>query len=120
MGYPEHEKLHAVRDKSQACGEFLEWLRSRYALAVWHQHTPGCYEIVTRQERADELAFGRVPWGQDPTEKIPVRRCGLTEDMLCHRSPRTSALLAEFYGINEDALEAEKRSMLAALREAQP
>lgn len=24
--YPEHAKLHAVKDKSQACGEFLRWL----------------------------------------------------------------------------------------------
>jgi hypothetical protein len=27
--YPEHIKLHAVRDKSQAIGEFLEWLNSK-------------------------------------------------------------------------------------------
>jgi sulfite reductase alpha subunit-like flavoprotein len=24
--YPEHDKLHEVKDKSQAIGEFLEWL----------------------------------------------------------------------------------------------
>lgn len=24
--YPEHEKLHAVKDKSQAIGEFIHWL----------------------------------------------------------------------------------------------
>lgn len=26
MEYPEHEKLKAVKDKSQIIGEFLEWL----------------------------------------------------------------------------------------------
>jgi hypothetical protein len=26
--YPEHEKLAAIQDKSQAIGEFLEWLNS--------------------------------------------------------------------------------------------
>jgi hypothetical protein len=26
--YPEHDKLHEVKDKSQAIGEFLEWLGS--------------------------------------------------------------------------------------------
>ena len=26
--YPECEKMAAVRDKSQACGEFLEWLNA--------------------------------------------------------------------------------------------
>lgn len=24
--YPEHEKLKAIKDRSQACGEFIEWL----------------------------------------------------------------------------------------------
>lgn len=33
--YPEHEKLRAVADQSQACGEFFEWLTERYTLAQW-------------------------------------------------------------------------------------
>jgi len=32
--YPEHEKLQAVKDKSQAIGEFLEWLGHRHR-RVW-------------------------------------------------------------------------------------
>lgn len=28
LDFSEHEKLKGVRDKSQACGEFLEWLGS--------------------------------------------------------------------------------------------
>lgn len=28
--YPEHEKLHAISDKSQIIGEFLEWLGNAY------------------------------------------------------------------------------------------
>lgn len=27
--YPEHEKVKAVRDKSQVCGEFFEWLEEQ-------------------------------------------------------------------------------------------
>lgn len=26
MDYPEHDKLSAIKDKSQSIGEFLEWL----------------------------------------------------------------------------------------------
>lgn len=33
--YPEHEKLSAVKDDSQVIGEFLEWLKGKYELAVW-------------------------------------------------------------------------------------
>jgi hypothetical protein len=35
--YPEHEKLHAVKDKSQAIGEFLEWLGGRYVFANYRK-----------------------------------------------------------------------------------
>jgi len=33
--YPEHDKLHAVKDKSQLCGEFLEWLQGKYVFAEY-------------------------------------------------------------------------------------
>jgi len=35
--YPEHEKLEKVQEKSQAIGEFLEWLNDEkgLSLAVW-------------------------------------------------------------------------------------
>ena len=35
--YPEHEKLSAISDKSQACGEFIEWLgyEKGIVLAKW-------------------------------------------------------------------------------------
>jgi hypothetical protein len=39
--FPEHEKLHAVREKSQAIGEFLDWASSekRLCLAGWRGET---------------------------------------------------------------------------------
>jgi hypothetical protein len=35
--YPEHERLSAIKDKSQVCGEFLEWLQGagRYVIAEY-------------------------------------------------------------------------------------
>ena len=32
--YPEHEKMKAVRDRSQVIGQFLEWLFREQGLAV--------------------------------------------------------------------------------------
>jgi hypothetical protein len=32
--YPEHEKLKAVKDRSQAIGEFLEWLQEEKGLSI--------------------------------------------------------------------------------------
>jgi hypothetical protein len=36
--YPEHEKLKAVKDRSQTVGEFLDWLRDTKEFAVCELH----------------------------------------------------------------------------------
>jgi hypothetical protein len=33
--YPECEKMSRCTEKSQICGEFLEWLLNKYCLAKW-------------------------------------------------------------------------------------
>ena len=47
--YPEHEKLHKIKNESQAQGEFVEWLQSKGVnLMIWdhddnhwyHDHRP--------------------------------------------------------------------------------
>jgi hypothetical protein len=44
-GYPEHEKLGAVVEKSQAIGEFLEWCNERCWYLCHPTESPfeGCY-----------------------------------------------------------------------------
>lgn len=57
--YPEHAKLRAVKEESQAQGAFLEWLLNTkgYHLATQHVHTEeACGDERGRYcERADEL-----------------------------------------------------------------
>lgn len=37
--YPEHERIHAVKEKSQAIGEFIDWLREKgVTLCTFRQH----------------------------------------------------------------------------------
>jgi hypothetical protein len=67
--YPEHEKLKEIRDQSQKCGEFLEWLEEQ-----------GYVEITARKS--------------------------------------LTSILAEFFEIDEEKLEREKRRMLDRIREA--
>jgi hypothetical protein len=75
--YPEHEKLSKVRDKSQAIGEFIDWLKSQgVELSVW----------IDDEHQIPYLAS---------TEKI----------------------LANYFCIDLDRLEAEKRQMLDEIRE---
>lgn len=45
--YPEHEKLGKITDKSQICGEFLDWLRNErgIVLADWSQQSDILYPV---------------------------------------------------------------------------
>lgn len=87
VSYPEHAKLAKVAELSQVCGEFLEWLRERYTLAKLHEHTDACY----------------VGGKQD---------CGMSSMTYYSENPSTSSLLAAFFEVNEQKLEAEKREMV--------
>ena len=71
--YPEHDKLKAVKDKSQAIGEFLEWLHDDRGMV-----------LAERDERNDLFI-----------SPLSIR-----------------ALLAEFFEIDEQRLDDEKRAML--------
>jgi len=101
--YPEHEKLAVVKEKSQACGEFLDWLlgEKHYTLGKYHEHTDDCWEP-----------------GENHT--LSRRSCGLNSDELYPKPENVRKLLAEFFEISEDKLEAEKRAMLAMLQEPAP
>jgi hypothetical protein len=83
--YPEHDKLSAVKDKSQAIGEFLEWLDYEKNYSV-------C-----------SLTEGRNGDG----EYSPI-------------FTSTEKLLAEFFNIDLNKLEQEKRKMLNELRAQKP
>lgn len=49
MDYPEHEKLHAVVEESQACGEFYDWLQSKgYTLCESDERNPERFWPVHR------------------------------------------------------------------------
>ena len=52
MLYPEHEKLSAIQEKSQAIGEFIEWLHStkKIYFAKYVKINPVNEEIVDNIE----------------------------------------------------------------------
>lgn len=96
---PECEKMHAVKDKSQAIGEFLEWLQAerKVHLCVVHSHSDGCYE------EDDEFH-------EDPP------KCGCNEGDYLPFHKGTEQLLAEFFGIDLAKVEDEKRALLEFVR----
>ena len=74
--YPEHDKLTAVADQTQAIGEFFEWLEGK------------------------GIFLARYSEGSNYPRNVHGFR----------------DLLAEWAGIDQNKLEAEKRQMLAASR----
>lgn len=89
--YPEHEKLKAVTDQIDACGEFLDWLLGpqRYVLGQYHRHDEDC---------------------------LVDDGCNQSTEFLYPAATNTRKLLAKFFDIDETKLDLEKRAMLAALK----
>ena len=87
--YPEHAKLMAVRDQSQAVGEFLD--NAGFVLAEWFD-----------DDSCDE-----------------GRRCPLRGDESDHLHPVTDDIqrvLEKWFEIDGKKIEDEKRAMLAEMR----
>ena len=99
--YPEHEKLIAVKAQSQSIGEFLDWLAGkRIELCQWR----------TARDENPALEVLLLIGGCDRTDPAMV-------EQLMPINRRVEDVLAEFFGIDPDKLEAEKREMLRRLRE---
>jgi hypothetical protein len=103
--YPEHERLREVTAKSQAIGEFLEWMsdegirRMKYGLYNDLAIHGDAMHVAEDCDVCDDYGF------------YEVTREGYVPD---GRSIET--LLADFFVIDRDKLEAEKRQMLEELR----
>lgn len=122
--YPEHAKLAAIADKSQVVGEFVEWLGS---LGV---HLREWKETDLPEECSGEISYecldgirGPLPGSFFPAgHHGKCRTCGGKGEVIVHHEGWVPAkpgmdLLSEFFEIDRDKIEAEKRAMLAKLQE---
>jgi hypothetical protein len=101
--YPEHEKLHKVKDESQTIGYFLEWFFTEYD--IYPKNVVGEYmeEAEKFKEFAEALAGGEFDIA------YPMRVLGGDRSF--------NEILARRYGIDYDELMAEKDRILEAFRE---
>ena len=97
MKTPECDKLKAVSGSSQDIGEFLDWLTGEKGLTVCneHEHDEWC-------EGEDEI----IMCGTQSKEYTPA--------ML-----NIEKLLAEYFEIDLNKVEKERRAILAELQKAQ-
>lgn len=137
--YPEHERMAAVSDQSQAIGEFLEWLTEQgITLATWERTKPcdghSGPSMASRWGDTAQIGWkwqcegGRMVGHPDSNKPGEIggtcATCGGTgridriEPRLAPGGRRTEGTLADYFGINLRKIEAEKRAMLASLRAA--
>jgi hypothetical protein len=97
MEHPECDKLKAISEKSQAIGEFLEWLlhEKGFNLTQIHRHTDDCYD--------------------NAGEKI----CEMLDGHYYPAMYHIEDLLAEYYDIDLKKVDKEKDQMLEEFRKNQ-
>jgi hypothetical protein len=106
--YPEHEKLNALAGANQTLGEFIEWFeQDGRSLAAPHEHTEEC-DPPRDETRFSGRACGR--YSGDNGILYVWEPSGL--------GSRVDRILAAFFGIDRDKLEAEKLAMLEDLQAA--
>jgi hypothetical protein len=120
MQTPEHDKMHEVKERSQAIGEFIEWLGSEegVSLTVHREKRWVCFVCGVIDE--DDVRASRAFCGEDGCR-------------LCLQEGKESAvehqpegyypyhftiekLLAKHFDIDLNKVEDEKRAMLDELR----
>lgn len=118
--YPEHEKLKVVQEKSQAVGEFIDWLRG-----VKHWQICEYHEAVLRDCKhcngtgVFQPTFGEAQACWKCTEGKVHAELGDRDEYQPVRF-QINNLLGEFFGIDAKKLEQEKVAMLDDIRAAFP
>jgi hypothetical protein len=119
--YPEHEKLIEVKEQSQAIGEFLD--NSPYQLCWWRE----------AGDNSDE--HSQYIWTEHSLKVKPERKdypptLGHYIDGKAEHNPDFESwnegyypvhgsiqkILADYFGIDQNKIEAEKRQMLEQIR----
>lgn len=93
---PECNKLIKVSEQSQTVGAFLSWLSDEKKLTVCEIH-----------EHDDDDCYG---------DKSEFRVCGLTNGEYIPASLNIEKLLAEYFDIDLNKVEKERRKILESLR----
>ena len=108
--YPEHKKLEAIQEQSQAIGEFLEWISDNgdWRLGKPHHHIETC--------KNPDYSYHNFRYELGDPSTWEMYLCGYASSQFESNHRNVDKLLAEFYQIDLNALEKEKRAMLDEIR----
>lgn len=107
--YPEHDKLSAVAGEAEAISEFIEWLEGEGILFARYGRENGYGD----PPRNPDKLYPLVASGYTLRRDYRGVRTGTPAE---ENGPLAEILIARCFGIDRHALEAERRSMLAAVR----
>ena len=121
--YPEHEKLQLVKDRSQAVGEFIEWLLRNYSICQWQDEGNNGLPYYVTATEDDLLRIGEESGSRHSWEVMQARTNGIRnpeyeswpEGYYPERRSITD-WLADYFTIDQQKLDDEKRQMLEAIR----
>lgn len=116
--YPEHDKLKIVHSKSNAAGQVLDWLLNEkgYVLMEWlSEWSNGVPRYIdTDGNPTDELQDEDARWGRQNRDN-PDYEYRPEDHYMVRRT--IHELLAEYFKIDLEKIDAEKEAMLARMRE---
>ncbi len=124
--YPECEKMSAVHEQSQAIGEFLTWLEGQgVIMAKYDVEVEECrncgHEDAHNERVPDAVYFGQRACSFEDDETGECCVCDHADfgnpNHLFPYYQHTEATLAQFFNIDLDVVETEKRAMLETMRE---
>jgi hypothetical protein len=123
MTTPTLDQMQAVKVQSQAIGEFIEWLQSEkgWELAYRHKHTDDCFSHGT--EAVPIPDYGRSYKIGEYRKKYADEKwlsCGCGAGQFMPAAYTIEKLLAEFFQIDLQKADNEKRALLEELHKQQP
>lgn len=110
--YPEHEKLQAIKDESQAIGEFIE--DGPYTLCEW-KNSPDVPRWIDSRTGTDKTPHHR---DVSPFATHSVANPDWFDEGYYPIHKSINQILADHFDIDLDKIEREKRAMLDELRKA--
>jgi hypothetical protein len=112
MDTPMLDKMMAANDKSQAIGEFLDWLMEKISFAVPHVHNDDCF--FTEEELKKQGLPAKHVLGFDM-----AKRCDHREGELQYKSIGTiEQILADYFEIDLQQVAKEQELLLTEIRKA--
>lgn len=116
--WPEHEKLEKISDKSQVVGDFLSWLAEEKRVVLGHYPMLAldcdCGWAKLRPQIGCPKCNGKGTVLDASGEPVLEE----SETLQIFMDKRLEVLLAEFFKIDQNKIEKEKRAMLSTMRKA--